>query len=231
MSILKLFNIFESISRPERDMFEGFNEMELSEEYPKGFDLGQFKSLYSYAKKMKYAESHLGKPLGRGSSRVVYRIDETKVLKLAKNRKGIAQNEAEINFYGNTYYDDIIAQVIDFDRDNNLWVEMELALKPKKSDFNRLWNVNIDDLHYYLDNRYREQNGLKHRFSLPDDVKSDLDNNEDVGQLVSFMYDSVTLPADLSRINSWGLVKRPYGESLVLIDFGFTEEVYESYYK
>lgn len=226
---MKLVNIFESI-KPERDMFEGFNELELSEEYPEGFSLDEFKNLNSYAKKMKYAESHLGKPIGRGSSRVVYRVDNDKVLKLAKNRKGIAQNEAETNFYGDTYYDDIIAKVIDFDDIDGYWTEMELAYKVKVDDFKRLWGIKFKDLYFYLEKRYQENKGKRANWYVDDKVKEILENSDEVMHLVSFMFDSTTLPGDLCKLNSWGLVKREYGETLVLIDFGYTSEVYDSYY-
>ena len=227
---MKLLDIYESL-KPERDMFEGFNELELSEEYPEGFDLNEFKNLRSYAKKMSYARAYLGKPLGTGSSRVVYRVDETKVLKLAKNEKGIHQNEAEINFYGDSYYEDIIAKVIDFDDQNGYWTEMELAFKAKPDDFKRLWDIKFNDLYFYLERRYQENIGRKPTWGIDVKVKEQLDNSDDVAHLVSFMFDSTTLPSDLCKINSWGIVKREYGDALVLIDFGFTSEVYESYYK
>lgn len=43
---------------------------------------------YDYCVKM------LGEPIGNGSSRAVFQIDDTRVLKLATNIKGVAQNKA-----------------------------------------------------------------------------------------------------------------------------------------
>ena len=74
-------------------IFEGeINKIEISEEYPKDFDLNQFKSIKSFKGKVLYAKEKLGNPIGMGSSRVVFRVDDNKVLKLAKNPKGQAQN-------------------------------------------------------------------------------------------------------------------------------------------
>jgi hypothetical protein len=227
---MKLTDIYESI-KPERDMFEGFNETELSEEYPTGFSFDEFKKIRSYRGKMNYARQYLGKPLGTGSSRVVYRVDNDKVLKLAKNEKGIHQNEAETNFYGDAYYEDIIAKVIDFDDQDGYWTEMELAFRAKHDDFKRLWGIKFKDLYFYLERRYQENNGRQPTWSIDEKIKEELDNSDDVMHLVSFMFDSTTLPSDLCKMNSWGIVKREYGDALVLIDFGFTDEVYESYYK
>ena len=229
MSRLNLYDIITESAN--RDMFEGFDESELSEDYPTGFSFDAFKGQWSYAKKLRYAELYLGKPIGRGSSRVVYRVDNDKVLKLAKNKKGVAQNEIEINWGGDQYYGDIIANVIDYDRDDNLWVEMELAYRAKITDFRRLWGINFKDLWIYLRNKNDENRGRQSLFGMDDDVREQLENNDHVDHLVSFMLDSDSNPGDLVRLSSWGMVRRTDGESLVLIDFGLTNDVYESYYK
>ena len=64
--------------------------------YPVSFNMDEFKGIRSFADRVKYCENRL-KKLGAGTSRRVYQIDNEKCLKLAKNRKGIAQNIEEIN--------------------------------------------------------------------------------------------------------------------------------------
>ena len=229
MGRIKLYDIInESI---ERDMFEGFDETELSEDYPVGFDLEEFKNIRSYAAKLRYAEEYLGKPLGRGTSRVVYRVDKDKVLKLAKNEKGIAQNNAETDWYNTSYYESILAKVIDFDDKDGLWVEMELAYKVKESDFERLWGLDFGAIGRYLSNRDNENNGRRPIYGYATaEEKFELDKSDEVMNLVSFMFDSSSSPGDLGKLNSWGIVHRPDGEEIVLIDFGLTNSVYQSYY-
>jgi len=229
MGRIKLYDIVtESI---ERDMFEGFDETELSEDYPIDFDIFSFKNINGYAAKLRYAELYLGKPLGRGTARVVYRVDNDKVLKLAKNKKGIAQNEVEINWSGDNYYGDIMARIFDYDRDESLWVEMELAFRAKKSDFKRLWGVDLNEMYYYLRNKSEENKGKRGFFHIEPEIKEQLDNNDNVQHLLEFVLDADTNAGDLGRISSWGLVKRTGGMALVLIDYGLTSDVYESYYK
>ena len=101
-------------------------EREIEEVYPPSWSLDEFKSISSYAGRLKYAATHL-KRISSGSSRVVYMVDNEKVLKIAKNRKGLAQNETEISFGNDYVFADILANVYDSDEDNNIWVEMELA--------------------------------------------------------------------------------------------------------
>jgi hypothetical protein len=211
-------------------MFEGFDETELSEDYPVNFDIFSFKNISSYAGKLRYGETHLGKPLGKGSSRVVYRVDNNKVLKLAKNKKGIAQNEAEINWANDYYFEDILAKIFDYDRDNSYWVEMEVAYRVKPNDFRRLWKINFKDLWVYLKNKNDENRSRRPMFHIEPELKEQLDNNEYVARLVDFMMNSNSPAGDLSKMNSWGLVHRPEGDAIVLIDFGLTNNVYQSYY-
>lgn len=215
---------------PERDLFEGFDESVLNEDYPETFNFDEFKQIRSYAGKMKYAAQHLGKPIGQGSSRIVYRIDNNKVLKLAKNRKGIGQNSVEIDWGRESYYEDIIAKIFDADFDNYYWVEMELATRAKKDDFKRLWDADFEDVGKYLFNREAENRNGWQMYTLDPDVKDELDNNEYVGELVSFMFDSNNKAGDLTKLNSYGIVRRPMGEYLVVIDYGLNKDVWTSYY-
>ena len=61
-----------------------------------GFRLDMLISATSFKQRLAYCREMLGDPIGEGSSRIVFRIDDETVLKLAKNSKGIAQNLEEI---------------------------------------------------------------------------------------------------------------------------------------
>ena len=67
--------------------------------YPVSFNMAEFKMLTTFVERIRYCQTRLQR-ISSGSARIVYKIDNEKVLKLAKNRKGIAQNEAE----GGDYY-------------------------------------------------------------------------------------------------------------------------------
>ena len=109
---------------------EAINEMA----YPTNFSLNEFINLNSYAKRIKYCQEKL-KRISSGSSRIVYQIDNEKVLKIAKNKKGIAQNIAENDYVIQTH--DIVAKV--FEADNNgLFNEMELANKVNPTIFKKI---------------------------------------------------------------------------------------------
>lgn len=200
----------------------------LDEDYPSSFNMEHFNSLRSFSQRINYCESNLQR-ISSGSSRIVYKIDETKVLKLSKNQKGLAQTETEINWGNDSYFGSILAEVFHYSEDN-LWVEMELARKVTKNDFIRIVGVPIEEVWKYLTDIYAQNNRKKSYFKPSPEIKEQLDENEFVQDLTEFMLQMGAQAGDFGRLNSYGLVKRDGHESIVLIDYGLTGEVYDNYY-
>jgi hypothetical protein len=96
--------------------------------YPEGFDINQFKDLPSFAAKARYLKSHGLDKLGAGSSRAAFIADDTTVIKVAKNKKGLAQNRVEAELSANVSQDAPIAKVKDSDPDN-IWIEIRKSKK------------------------------------------------------------------------------------------------------
>lgn len=201
----------------------------LGEEYPINWDIEEFKKLNSFKARVDYCNQNLTK-IASGSSRIVYKIDDEKVLKLAKNRKGLAQNEVEIEY--SNYYDikDVVANVFDSD-DNNLWVEMELARKVSKSIFKNIVGVDFETYCNFLNYNYytNVKPNSRMSYSKPENI-DELYDNEFISVMNDFMVGYNLPVGDLKRLSTYGLVNR-YGEdTIVMIDYGLTEDVYSSYY-
>ena len=192
--------------------------------YPTSFNMEEFKQLKSFAQRVKYCDQRLEK-LGSGSSRIGYKIDDEKVLKLAKNAKGVAQNEAESNSYLQREYT-IVAKVFDSDP-NDLYIEMELVEKLTKSKFKQIVGFDFDSIWPYLESRFGGRNSQ--RYTGAD--KEILDENEwmyELGDMVGsydFSY------GDFRRLSSFGIVNRDGQPQVVLIDFGLTNDVFDQFYK
>jgi hypothetical protein len=208
-------------------------ESYLEEDYPSNFDLEEFSKLTSFNKRIQYCQERL-KRISSGSSRIVYMVDDTKVLKIAKNEKGLNQNEIEAEY--SNYHDikDITAQVFAYDN-NNLWVEMELARKVTPKIFEKLVGVSFNDYCDGLDKYFEAVNPQKARRGWG---RSDLDQekydamweNEFIYDIFTFMGGYDTPVGDLKRLNSYGLVKRNGEDTIVLIDYGITWYGFETYY-
>lgn len=201
----------------------------LNEDYPSNFSMDEFKSLKTFKQRLDYCNSRL-KKIGTGSSRAVYQIDDSKVLKLAKNKKGIVQNDTEIDRGQDTYYSSILAQVFDSD-DDGLWVEMELAIPINKYEFYRLTNFDLKDVGNYLINFQSETNGRGTVVHQQKPLVDRLVNDEFVQLLRDFVAGTDALAGDLGVATSYGLVRRDGRQELVIIDFGLTDREYDKLYR
>jgi hypothetical protein len=200
----------------------------VGEDYPSSWNIEEFKKLNSFTKRVEYCNTHL-KRLAAGSSRIVYMVDNEKVLKLAKNKKGLAQNEVEIE-YGN-YYDlsGIVAKVFESD-ENNLWVEMELAKKVTPNIFKNVVGVSFDE--YTNAMKYNYFTNIKpNRYptAKPENM-DEMWDNEFVYEMLSFMSNYDIPVGDLGRLSTYGLVNRDGSDTIVMIDYGLTNDVYGTYY-
>jgi hypothetical protein len=178
--------------------------------YPVEFDFEEFMQIKSYTGRIKYAQQRLLDKVGAGSGRAVFRIDDEKVMKIALDQVGVAQNEAEGEEYKQNY--DVLARVFDVDHEYT-WIEMELAKRISPSRFKQLVGVDLDTLMLWLSSTL-----VRYDKNAPD-----LGENEFAGNLQSFAGDyQYRVPGDFQKINSYGEVLRDGQPTVVLVDFGFS---------
>jgi mRNA-degrading endonuclease RelE of RelBE toxin-antitoxin system len=212
----------------KKHLNEHLLEALLDEDYPTNWNAEEFKQQRSFAARKKYCDTNLQK-ISSGTGRIVYKIDNEKVLKLAKNQKGVAQNEVEASFSNDYYFESILAKTFDSDP-NDLWIEMELARKVTPTIWKKLFKFDINIINDYLHEMYALRHNVRYYGNkLPEDIINELHENEDVKALYEFgdANDSV---GDLGKLSSYGLVKRDGHDSIVIIDYGLTGAIYDSYY-
>ena len=203
--------------------------------YPVSFNMDEFKSLKYFKQRIEYCQSRLPR-ISSGSSRIVYKVDNNKVLKLAKNRKGIAQNEAEAgDYYKNSI--DCFAEIYDCDN-NYLWIEAQIAKKIKESDFKRLTGYGFDVICQWIRScasRYNRNISYNKQYDKIFDSEEFEENFEYSifyyleEYLGNYQLNSI---GDLTRISSWGIVQDDNGEErAVIIDSGLSDDVWDNYYK
>lgn len=207
----------------------------MGEEYPLNWNIETFKSLRSFAQRIKYCEEHLQR-ISSGSARIVYKIDDEKVLKLAKNKKGLSQNELEAEYSKYGDLSDILARTFDA-ADDNTWVEMELARKVTQQIFKQVTGFNWGDYckamekQYYRANPEKDKWGYAEKIFIPDELSQQMWEDEFVYPMFNLLANYDIPVGDLVRTNSYGLVKRNGQDNIVLIDYGLNQENYDSYYK
>lgn len=235
--------------REEKSIIEDsyYSEDELNEEaideaeYPSTFNMEEFKQLRDFSKRVKYCKERL-KYLGRGSSRIVFQIDESTVLKLAFNQKGIAQNEAEAavkNDYVLSGYN-FLPEVYDVD-DQYLWIEMQIARRANQSDFKKFTGYSWKVFYYWVINCWNNSVAPQYaRRYIPDEYSVLFNSNKFYEYFDYTLFDeirdyignyAVEGYLDLIAIRNWGVVKDKNGEErLVLIDNGLSNDVIKKYY-
>lgn len=157
--------------------------------------------------------------VGRGSSRIVFRLDENLVLKVAMNLPGLAQNKIEYGlrnseFVCKTYWKD--------QRELPSWLVADYCTRAFKKHIKEQFNMTpyqFDTLLY--DGKYKVTHGKKFKIRAQ--------NSEKAQKFLKFIIDNDLQPGDLMthRMVNYGI--NPRGK-LVIVDAGLNEKVYRDYY-
>lgn len=224
----------KTINDQINDVLESAGMRPLDEGYSNGFDIKVFSEIDSFKERIAYCNEYLQK-LGTGSSRIAYKIDNDRVLKVAKNQKGIAQNNAEI-YGGLDMYPEIFAQIYDADYQNDMWIEMELATRVREQDFKDFFGMSskevfgvIGEIFAYTmntQNRHKTENSER----LYQELVVDEGSSWFYSMSMFIMDFSPKYIEDLYRFANWGVVMRDGSKHLVIIDNGLSDDVARQYY-
>ena len=160
-------------------------------------------------------------------------IDDTKVLKLAKNQKGLAQNEVEIQWGQDSYFGSILAHTFMYDP-NDLWVEMELARKVTPDIFEQLVGFTFYDycnvLRNYAITTNPQRYGKRFKVEVEPEIEEAMWEEEFTYDMLNFMGGYDVPFGDLCKLNTYGLVNRNGQNTIVMIDYGLNNNVWDDYY-
>ena len=197
-------------------------------EFKEGF-LPEFLNIKSFAGKIKYANERLPR-IGSGSGRIVYDIDGEKVLKLAKNAKGVAQNEAEA---GAGYYRDtqhIVTEIFDGAQDDT-WLIVEKGKKVGEKRIKELTGIpSLFALNTFLRNTHEQNNGRRKIYGQDKEIEEFFWENEFTNDLTNFIANYGQHVGDMGRPSSYGEVLRDGQPTIVLTDYGLNDEVFATHY-
>ncbi len=226
-----------------RESFSGFQPKSLTE-ILRSFNLNHFKSLRGNLAKIAYASKILPH-MGEGSSRTVFAVSGDKALKIAKNQKGIGQNEAEVNMFLEMQrrgFEKILATAIDYDP-KYTWVLSEVV-RPlsysKKTDaqlFEQKIGMSFDIFALIIEHM---RSGLQkaptvahERLFLTQntfqEMQKAVENPSALLEALHFAVNNLGLdPMDLVTLQHYGIAS---DGRIVLLDYGYTEDVKLRYYE
>lgn len=195
---------------------------------PDDWDGAMYNERVPFARRVKYAQER-AKRVGAGSSRIAFVIPyqgRDTVLKIAKNKKGMAQNAVEAQNLEDWYLKDmgITIPLIDYDEQNETptWIHTELATKAKDSDFKRLTGLTLSEVIDYAE----ITSGRKRVRDNPYAGKVD-EENEFLQSMTDFVGNYTHIPTnDLRALRNWGI----YNGHPVIIDIGLDDDVASTHY-
>ena len=197
------------------------------------FSLKELDGIWDYEDKFEYCCEHLGKPIGEGSSRAVFQIDDNRVLKLAIDESGEAQNRVEA---GDEIYKDelnIFPIMYTYDRECYTWVISEYVLPMEKEDVVKIFGINDVEFFHIIQALDR----LVDKEKTGDISEREMGSIEYYSKchpflagLVKCLRDEILLAGDLSNLGNFGITQRN-GELIpVILDSGINMDVYKKYY-
>ena len=197
-----------------------------------GFSFGYLKSLKSFQEKLEYCRHYLGVHIGNGSSRVCFQLDDEKIIKLAYNRKGIAQNEQEFNFSQENIVD-VTPRVFPelSDIDNYTYIVSEYVLPATDEDFEHICGCDFTTFTYVIrkvESWYDPRKPCK--WFSDEDVEQLRNDSEDINEFATYVENYQPSTGDMMRLSSYGMVLRNGQPCIVLLDSGLTDEIYNKFY-
>lgn len=192
---------------------------------PDDWDGGMYNERIPFAKRVRYAQER-AKKIGTGSSRIAFVIPyqgRDTVLKIAKNRKGMAQNEVESQTLNDYMLKDLnlFIPLIDYDEANDTptWIHTEMAQPAKPADFVKACGGQLGDLLAYAS----KYHGKKTHYGDPDKVNGESELAEAMVEYVGSWQPNI---GDYTNIKNWGIYQgRP-----VIIDAGYNNDVQDMYF-
>jgi len=177
----------------------------LFEAYQEGFSLeclsmigrGQFAGEDNSKTQYAYCCKYLGEPDAKGTSRCVFTLNDSLVLKLAYGRAdvGVEQNHSEANLF-RTAKSPLLVKIYACDDYNYTWLVSEAVLPAKEIDFEKIFGIPFDSL-------YRQHSVKMRKSALPNKGDIDIGFNKyfnDIKDYGETKSDGVTISAILEYI-------------------------------
>ena len=212
---------------------------------PPDWDPEKLNLRQTYKDRLQYALDR-AKRIGGGSSRVAMTIDyegRPTVLKVAKNAKGLAQNEAEVEILEDGYSGrlPIVIPLIDYDKANKrpVWLQTELAKKVRGNTLQKL--LHTPSMWLFM-NQVRNLAGKRGRYDMDDNTikqkyfetynklwqptEQDYEIFRTYAEELAELAMSSTIElGDFGNPSNWGI----YNNRPVVLDLGFTEDTAQLY--
>lgn len=214
-------------------------------------------NISSIKSKLAFAKQNL-KLIGKGSARFVFALEEGRLLKIAKDKRGIEQNKVEVNI--SKEKNKLFTEVYEY-ADDMSWIIVEQAAPCKPNDFNKIYGITHDDLYAFLyclefnikpgtSPRRVNDNALYSKYNVPmidvfmawhlykqtgDASKNKFGLSNKCGNFLTRWYQYITKHPDfvieeMIVLENLGVVERQGKKAIVIIDPGMDANIFDNMY-
>lgn len=211
-------------------------------------ELDTYASVGDFNTCMELCDEYFGRPFGIGSSRAVYRIDDEKILKLAINERGVAQNKTEVESYNRTQmYKGIFPIVFSWSK-NYAYIISEYVIPiddlnyinhngAPADDFTECIGVDEDTLQQivhavsiYTHNNKLDLEKFKNEYKdFVGFIEDNMSENKNFELLMCYLFENPELSNESFSSGNMGMTKRNGQPWLVILDNGWDGEVAQLY--
>lgn len=169
--------------------------------------------------------------IGGGSGRHVYEFKDGRVVKVAKNPKGIGQNEVECSLGQDYYAENMVAKVY-YCAENYSFLISEKAEKMSVGKFKSMVGISFNDLKEYIMWMGNQNNRILVKSQVDKELIEELHENEFIMDFSDLIrnYGLEETIMEFTRSSSWGIVNRDGENKVVIIDYGLNDEVFKNHY-
>lgn len=188
---------------------------EISDSYAEEFSLPTLSEIPKFFKRIQYCSKRLTK-IAHGSSRVVFHFSEDFVIKVAKDTKGLAQNEMEAKIAENN-----LSVTIPYHSSDKefKWIIFQKAQETDLKEIESKLQIPLSEVNYQM--RKMKKSFLESG-SCINELKTPI--AKDLQILIEKHNIAI---GDIVKPSSWGI----YNNEAKLIDFGLTSEIYQKFFK
>lgn len=213
-----------------------YEKLLIKEAQDSAFSIKELSAIKSFRGRYNYCVQHIGNHIGKGSSRAVFQLSDEKVLKLAINEKGIAQNsqEGQKDYYLEQL--EIVPRLFETD-DDYKWIISEYVLPAKAQDFKACLDVDENTFYRFIMTDWIERCGTSRDRQmyaykmLPKDNYYELLDNEKLIPWDDYIGNYRPPYGDMLGRRNYGMTMRDGKPTIVLLDNGLNDDIWNQYYK
>ena len=196
---------------------------------------GKLHQVFDYEDVISLLEPLFGEPIGEGSSRIVFEIDDYQVIKVAygdedESAAGEYQNNLERSILTDKRHKNYsIFPKYFYGCRSDRWIVVEHVIQAEKEDFERVFGIEFDDFKDFIINAWH-YNKKKYRVLLRKEYLELMENNKQMREIFNLVASHRLLYGDMLRLENWGLAQRNGEPVLVLLDAELNKAIHKEFY-